>query len=143
MQKSVRDVSSVIDWMGGTRQLLEQDDPQFKAVVMQKLQLKTDAEWEAKRNELLGALKASMGNAQSQATESIQAGSPPRSKPFVPAERFGAVFQSAMEEHLNDRFTSAAQAEAAAAPIPFGPPEKFDSGDPGWAVVLVARLDEA
>jgi len=143
VQKSVRDVSTVIDWMEGTRQLLEQDDPQFKAVAMQKLQLKTDAEWEAKRNELLGQLNVSMANARSQATQSIQAGSPPHSKPFVPAERFGAVFQSAMEEHLNDRFTSTAQAQAAAVPIPFGPPEKFDSGDLGWSVVLLARLEQS
>lgn len=48
-----------------------------------------------------------------------------------------------MEGHLNDRFTSTAQAQAVGAPIPSGPPEKFDSGDPSWAIVLLARLDEA
>ncbi|HEV2378235.1 MAG TPA: metallophosphoesterase [Terriglobia bacterium] len=142
MQQSVRDVSNVIDWMGGTRQLLEKDDPQFKAAAMQRFQL-TDAEWEAKRQDLLEKLNASIANAQSQATRSIQAAVSPSSKPFVPAEKFGAAFQSAMEEHVNDRVTSTTQAEAAGVPTPFGPPEKFDSGDPGWAIVLVARLDEA
>jgi Calcineurin-like phosphoesterase len=142
MQEAVRDVSAVLDWMEGTLQLLEQDDPQFKAVAMQKLQIATDADWEVTRQDLLQKLKTSMGNAQSHAAKAAAAGNPPRSQPFVPAERFGAVFQSAMEEHLNDRITSATQAQAAGAPVPFGPPEKFDSGDLGWSVVLIARLEE-
>jgi hypothetical protein len=128
--------------MTGTRQLLERDDPQFKKLAMQKYQLGTDAEWEVKRKELLNQLNNSIGNAKAH-SDSIQAGSLPQAKPYVPADKFAATFQSAMEEHLNDRFTTTTQAQAAGAPIPYGPPEKFDSGDVGWSVVLLARLDEA
>jgi Calcineurin-like phosphoesterase len=142
MQDAVRDVGRVLDWMQGTRQLLENDDPRVKALAVQKLQLRTDAEWEATRQKLLQQLDGSIQIAQSHATETIKAGSPPQARPFVPANRFGAVFQSAMEEHLNDRKTSAIQATAAAAPMPYGQPEKFDSGDIGWVVVLFARLEE-
>lgn len=142
MQKAVRDVGTVLDWMGGTKQLLEADDPQFKAMAMQKLNLATDAEWEAKRAELLQQLNGSMANARQHAVEAVNAGIPPATKPYVPAEPFGAVFQSAMEEHLNDRLTTAALVQEAGAAPPYGPPEKFDSGDLGWSVVLLARLEE-
>lgn len=143
MQDAVRNVGSVIDWMSGTKQLLESNTPALKTLAMQKLQLANDAAWEAKRVELLDQLNTSLENAQAHATNAIQAGIPPHVQPFVPAEPFGALFQSAMEEHLNDRFTSTLQAQDAGAPAPYGPPEKFDSGDAGWSVVLLARLDEA
>ena len=143
MQPAVRDVGTVVDWMRGTRQLLEDDDPRLKALTMQRLQLKTDADWEAARQKLLQQLDGSMQIAQAHATAAINAGNPPHSQPFVPADKFGAVFQSAMEEHLNDRQTSTIQAAATGTPTPYGPPEKFDSGDIGWAIVLLARLDEA
>jgi hypothetical protein len=142
MQNAVRDVGTVLNWMQGTRQLLEDDDPRVKALGMQKLQLHTDAEWEAARQRLLQQLDGSMEVARAHANTAIQAGSPPQSQPFAPADRFGAVFQSAMEEHLNDRQTSATQATAAGVATPFGPPEKFDSGDLGWVVVLFARMEE-
>lgn len=142
MQKAVRDVGMVLDWMGGTRQLLETDDPQFKAIAKQKLNLQTDAQWEAERARLLQLLNTSMSNAQAHAVSAVNAGAPPSSAPYVPSEQFGAVFQSAMEEHLNDRLTSAALAKEAGVAPPYGPPEKYDSGDLGWSVVLLARLEE-
>ena len=142
MQPAVRDVSTVLNWMHGTRKLLEANDPRFKAVAMQKLHLQTDADWEAVRSRLLGQLHSSIERANSHAITSVTAGSPPHSDPFIPAEQFGAVFQSAMEEHLNDRAVSTAQAQIAGVPAPYGPPEKFDAGDAGWAVVLLARLEE-
>lgn len=142
MQKAVRDVGTVLDWMGGTRQLLEADDPQFKAIAKQKLNLQTDAEWDAERARLLQLLNTSMSNAQAHAVNAVNAGAPPSSEPYVPSDQFGAVFQSAMEEHLNDRLTSAALAQQAGVAPPYGPPEKYDSGDLGWSVVLLARLEE-
>ncbi|HEV2418127.1 MAG TPA: metallophosphoesterase [Terriglobia bacterium] len=142
MQKAVRDVGMVLDWMGGTKQLLEADDPQFKALAKQKLGIQTDAAWEAERVQLLQQLNTSMGNAQNHAVKTVNAGVPQSSAPYVPSERFGAIFQSAMEEHLNDRLTSTALAQEAGAAPPYGPPEKFDSGDLGWSVVLLARLEE-
>jgi hypothetical protein len=39
--------------------------------------------------------------------------------------------------------TTTAHAESAGVSAPYGPPEKFDSGDAGWVVVLVARLEQA
>jgi hypothetical protein len=142
MQSAVRDAGTVINWLQGTRQMLVNDDPRVKALAMQKLQLKSDAEWEATRQKLLQQLDASLQVAQAHATKAMQAGSPPSAEPFVPADRFGAVFQSAMEEHLNDRQTSALHATTAATPAPYGPPEKFDSEDVGWVVVLFARMEE-
>lgn len=142
MQKAVRDVGMVLDWMGGTKQLLETDDPQFKALAKQKLGIQTDAAWEAERARLLQELNTSMGNAQNHAVKTVNAGVPQSSAPYVPSEQFGAIFQSAMEEHLNDRLTSASLAQEAGTVPPYGPPEKFDSGDLGWSVVLLARLEE-
>jgi calcineurin-like phosphoesterase family protein len=142
MQETVRNIGTVIDWMNGTKQLLESDSPTLKALAMQKLQLANDVDWQAKRRELLDQLNASLTIAQAEATTTIKAGAPPHVQPYVPAERFGALFQSAMEEHLNDRVTSSVQAQNADVPVPYGPPEKFDSGDAGWSVVLLARLEE-
>lgn len=142
MQKAVRDVGMVLDWMGGTRRLLETDDPQFKAIAKQKLHLQTDAEWENVRTQLLQQLNDSMANAQKHGVDAVNAGVPQGSKPYVPSEQFAAVFQSAMEEHLNDRLTTTALAREAGTPPPYGPPEKFDPGDLGWSVVLLARLEE-
>jgi hypothetical protein len=142
MQKAVRDVGTVLDWMRGTREMLQQDDPKLKALAKQKLGLQTDAQWETKRTQLLAQLNSSMANAQSQAAASIAQAQPPHATPFLPAEQFAAVFQSAMEEHLNDRMISAALAQDANVPAPYGPPEKFDSGDAGWAVILLARLEQ-
>jgi len=143
MQKAVSDVGTVLDWMSGTKKLLEADDPQLKAVAMQKFGISDDAAWESKRAELLQQLNISMSNAQAHANLSVDVGAPLHAEPYIPAEQFGAVFQSAMEEHLNDRVTSGQQAKQAGVEVPYGPPEKFDSGDVGWSVVLLARLEEA
>ncbi len=121
---------------------MQTDDPQFKAIAMQKLNLQTEAQWEATRSDLLQRLNASMANAQQHAVAAVSAGTPPSTKPYVPSDRFAAVFQSAMEEHLNDRLTSAALAQEAGTSPPYGPPEKYDSGDLGWSVVLLARTEE-
>lgn len=142
MQAVVRDVGTVLDWMRGTRQLIASDDARVKALAMQKFGLKTDADWNAKKSELLGQIDQSMNIAQDHAGKAIDSGMPPHAEPYVPAEEFGATFQSAMVEHLNDRIMTASLAENAAAPVPYGPPEKFDSGDLGWIVVLFARLEE-
>ncbi len=142
MQKAVRDVGVVLDWLRGTKTLLEKDDAQFKAVAKQKLNIQTDAAWESKRQELLQQLNTALANAQNHAVTAVNSATPPSTKPFVPSERFTALFQSAMEEHLNHRFTSAALARQAGTAPPYGPPEKYDSGDLGWSVVLLARLEE-
>ena len=119
MQQAVRDVGNVISWMMGTKRLLEANDPSLKAKAMQALQLPDDAAWEAKRADLLNRLNASLVNAQGVATGALQEGTPPHAQPFVASEPFGATFQSAMEEHLNDRITSTSQAVAAGVPPPY------------------------
>jgi Calcineurin-like phosphoesterase len=143
MQSVVRDVGTVLDWMRGTRQLIASDDPRVKALAFQKFGLQTEADWNAKKAELLSQLDASINTAQLHASNTVVSGSMPAAEPYVPAEEFGARFQSAMAEHLNDRVMTATLAETAGAPVPYGPPEKFDSGDLGWIVVLFARLEEA
>ncbi|PYU20832.1 MAG: hypothetical protein DMG30_19815 [Acidobacteria bacterium] len=142
MQSEVRDVGTVLDWMRGTRQLIASDDPRVKSLAMKKFGLASDGDWNAKKSKLLQEIDESMRDAQQHATTSIGSGIPPHAKPYIPAEEFSATFQSAMAEHLNDRLTTSSLATTAAAPAPYGPPEKFDSGDLGWIVVLFARLEE-
>jgi cystathionine beta-lyase family protein involved in aluminum resistance len=117
MQKAVQDAGTVLDWMKGTRELIQENSPQFRAAVMQAFDLQTEDAWQAKRTDLLAQLDASMQTTQAHGIRAIQSGSPPQAVPFVPAEKFGAVFQSAMEETLNDRVTSAVQAQAEGAQI--------------------------
>lgn len=142
MQSVVRDIGTVLDWMQGTRQLIASDDPATKALAMQKFGLQSEADWVAKKAELLEQLDQSTSNAQQHAIKAINASITPQSVPYVPAEEFGAIFQSAMTEHLTDRVTTTMLANTAGAPAPYGPPEKFDSGDLGWIVVLFARIAE-
>ena len=142
MQESVRDVGTVLDWMKGTRQLIQNDDPRFKAAATKAFNLKTATDWESLKANLLSQIDASVQNAQSQARSIIEAQGNLQAQPFIPADKFTAVFQSAMEEHLNDRMTSTSQAQGAGVPAPYGPPEKFDSEDAGWILVAVARLEQ-
>src|SRR5258708_2802864 len=136
IQKAVRDVGVVLNWMNGTRSLIQNDDPRFKAAATQAF----GPAWNTIKGRLLTQLDASARNAQNQANRTIGTQGSLSAHAFVPADKFGAVFQSAMAEHLNDRMTSTTLAESAGVPAPYGPPEKFDSGDAGWVVVVVARL---
>jgi hypothetical protein len=143
MQKTVRDVGTVLNWMNGTRQLIQNDDPRFKAVAMKTFNLTTEKDWQTLKGELLAQIDVSTQNAKKHAHRAVEAQGTLQSEPFVPQDKFAAVFQSAMDEHLTDRIASASQAEAAGIQPPYGPPEKFDSGDAGWMAVLAARLEEA
>src|ERR1700722_11251878 len=103
MQKVVRNAGAVLDWMKGTRQLIESDDPRFKATATRAFDLKTPADWTALKGDLLTQLDASAQNAQNHAHRAIETHGNLSAQPFIPADKFGAVFQSAMVEHLNDR----------------------------------------
>jgi hypothetical protein len=98
MQKIVRDVGAVLNWMNGTRQLIQKDDPRFKAAATQGFNLKTPQDWEDLKGKLLTQLDASARNAQNHAHLTVQTKGNLRAQPFIPADNFGAVFQSAMEE---------------------------------------------
>lgn len=139
MQKAVRNVGVFVNWMNGTRSLIQNDDPRFKAAATQAF----GQEWDTLKPILLTQLDSSARIAQVQANRTIGTQGDLSAHAYVPADKVGAVFQSAMEEHLNDRLTSTVQAQGAGVQPPYGPPEKFDSGDAGWVVVVVARLREA
>jgi Calcineurin-like phosphoesterase len=143
MQKTVRDVGTVLDWMNGTRQLIQSDDPRFKATAMKAFNITTEADWQNLKAKLLAQIDASTQNAKKHAHSVVDSKGALQSESFVPQDKIAAVFQSAMEEHLNDRMTTSSLAEAAGIQVPYGPPEKFDSGDAGWMVVVVARLEQA
>jgi hypothetical protein len=143
MHKLVRNVGTVLNWMKGTRELIQNDDPRFQAAAMEAFNLKTPQDWASLKSRLLAQIDASMRNAQGHAQHLVETHGTLQAEPFIPADKIAAVFQSAMDEHLNDRLTSTALAEVAGVAPPYGPPEKFDSGDAGWIVVIAARLEQA
>jgi hypothetical protein len=143
MQKTVRDAGTVLDWMNGTRQLIQSDGPRFKATAMNAFNITTEQDWQNLKAKLLAEIDASTPNAKNLAHKTVDSKGALQSEPFIPQDKIAAVFQSAMEEHLNDRMTTGALAEAAGVQPPYGPPEKFDSGDAGWMVVVAARLEQA
>jgi len=143
MHKAVRDAGTVLDWMNGTRKLIQGNDPRFKAAAMQAFNISTEEQWETLRTSLLAELDASSNLAKKHAHGVVESKGTLEAEPFIPQDKIAAVFQSAMDEHLTDRLASAAQATASGVQPPYGPPEKFDSGDAGWISVIAARLEQA
>lgn len=141
MQEAVRRSQVVMDWLQGTRHLIASDDPTVKNTAMQKFGLADEAAWQRKKTDLLAQIDKSLSLASAHSYDKRTPAN--AAEPFVPADEFGARFQSAMAETMNDRFTTAAAMANANLAAPYGPPEKFDSGDAGWIVVLFARLEEA
>jgi hypothetical protein len=143
MQRPVKNVGTVINWMEGTRKLIQDDDPRFKAAAMSDAKFTSETEWQTLKTQLLADLQKAIDNAKQHAHDTVNKNGSLDAEPFLPQDKFTAVFQSALDEHLSDRVSSFAEAVASGVKPPFGPPEKFDGGDAGWMIVLAARLQQA
>jgi Calcineurin-like phosphoesterase len=143
MHAAVREADTVLDWMNGTRQLIQNNDPRFKAAAMQAFGKTTDAEWNELRATLLKRIDSSSIIARQHAHEVVDSKGSLTAEPFIPQDKVASVFQSAMDERITNRVTSSVLASAVGVSAPYGPPEKFDSGDGGWISVIAARLEEA
>jgi hypothetical protein len=64
MQKTVRDVGTVLNWMNGTRLLIQNDDARFKAVALKTFGLTTEEDWQTLKGKLLAQIDASTKNAK-------------------------------------------------------------------------------
>jgi predicted phosphodiesterase len=130
-----------------TIQHLSADKPKTKRAGLKALELKTEAKWSTKRDEMVEMLQRAYQRAQDDPLVRTARGLDPKERPelwYVSNDQTMALFQSAMDEYLDKKAkrglrklrTSGAKSQPRQAFIG----EQFDTVDPGWLEVVVEKL---
>src|SRR5258706_889585 len=101
---------AVLKALKETIQHLSEDKPKSKRAGIKALELKAEAQWRTKRDEMVEMLQRAYRRTQDEPLARTAKGLDPRVGPdlfFVSNDQTIALFQSAMDEHLDRKAKSA------------------------------------